>query len=75
MLKDGDIIAIDAEAGVLDVELSAEELEVRRKDWRPRRHDFQSGALWKFAQTVGPASKGAVTHPGAAAETHTYADI
>ncbi|MBB4630704.1 dihydroxy-acid dehydratase [Sphingosinicella soli] len=75
LLKDGDIIAIDAEAGTLDVELSAEELEVRRKDWRPRRHDFQSGALWKFAQTVGPASKGAVTHPGAAAETHTYADI
>ena len=75
LLKDGDIIAIDAEAGTLDVELSAEELEVRRKDCRPRRHDFQSGALWKFAQTVGPASKGAVTHPGAAAETHTYADI
>lgn len=75
LLKDGDMIAIDAEAGTLDVELSAEELEVRRKDWRPRRHDFQSGALWKFAQTVGPASEGAVTHPGAAAETHTYADI
>ena len=75
LLKDGDIIAIDAETGTLDVELSAEELAVRRKDWRPRRHDFQSGALWKFAQTVGPASKGAVTHPGAAAETHTYADI
>ena len=75
LLKDGDIIAIDAEAGTLDVELSAEELEVRRKGWRSRRHDFQSGALWKFAQTVGPASKGAVTHPGAATEPHTYADI
>ncbi len=75
LLKDGDIIAIDAEAGTLDVELSAEELEVRRKAWRPHRHDFQSGALWKFAQTVGPASKGAVTHPGSAAETHCYADI
>ncbi|WP_439496098.1 dihydroxy-acid dehydratase [Bosea sp. (in: a-proteobacteria)] len=75
LLKDGDIIAIDAELGTLDVELSAEELAIRHKDWRPRRHDFQSGALWKFAQTVGPASKGAVTHPGAAAETHTYADI
>ncbi|MGL1664187.1 hypothetical protein ACSTJP_00625, partial [Vibrio parahaemolyticus] len=62
-------------AGTLDVELSAEELEVRRKAWRPHRHDFQSGALWKFAQTVGPASKGAVTHPGSAAETHCYADI
>ncbi|KKB07135.1 dihydroxy-acid dehydratase [Devosia geojensis] len=75
LLKDGDIIAIDAEVGTLDVELSAEELEVRRKKWRPRHHNFQSGALWKFAQTVGPASKGAVTHPGSAAETHCYADI
>ncbi len=75
LLKDGDIIAIDAELGTLDVESSAEELEARRKEWRPRRHDFQSGALWKFAQTVGPAAKGAVTHPGATAETHTYADI
>ncbi|NGX94181.1 MAG: dihydroxy-acid dehydratase, partial [Candidatus Afipia apatlaquensis] len=75
LLKDGDIIAIDAEAGTLDVELSAEELKARRNEWRPRRHDFQSGALWKFAQTVGPASKGAVTHPGATAETHCYADI
>ena len=75
LLRDGDILAIDAEAGVLDVELSAEELETRRKEWRPHRHDFQSGALWKFAQTVGSASKGAVTHPGAAAETRCYADI
>ena len=75
LLKDGDIIAIDAELGTLDVEFSAEELEARRKEWHPRRHDFQSGALWKFAQTVGPAAKGAVTHPGATAETHTYADI
>lgn len=75
LLKDGDIIAIDAELGTLDVELSAEELAIRRKDWRPRRHDFQSGALWKYAQTVGAAAKGAVTHPGAAAETHSYADI
>ncbi len=75
LLKDGDIIAIDAEVGTLDVELSAEELAIRHKDWRPRRHDFQSGALWKYAQTVGAAAKGAVTHPGGVAETHTYADI
>ncbi|MFM9859000.1 dihydroxy-acid dehydratase [Pseudoxanthobacter sp. M-2] len=75
LLKNGDIIAIDAELGTLDVELSAEELAIRHKDWRPRRHDFQSGALWKYAQTVGAAAKGAVTHPGGAAETHTYADI
>lgn len=75
VVKDGDIIAIDAERGTLDVEFSAEELEARRKEWHPRRHDFQSGALWKYAQTVGPALKGAVTHPGAVAETHCYADI
>ena len=50
-------------------------LEQRRAVWQPRRNDYQSGALWKYAQQVGPARKGAVTHPGAAAETHVYADI
>ena len=57
------------------VELSDEELAERRKAWTPRQHDFQSGALWKYAQLVGDAEKGAVTHPGGAAETHCYADI
>jgi dihydroxy-acid dehydratase len=75
LLRDGDIIAIDAEAGTLDVELSDAELAARRKAWKPRTHDYQSGALWKYAQTVGDAEKGAVTHPGAKAETHIYADI
>ena len=75
LLKDGDIIAIDIEGGTLDVELSAEEIAARHKAWQPRKHDFNSGALWKYAQTVGPACKGAVTHPGAEAETHCYADI
>ena len=75
LLKDGDIIAIDAEAGTIDVELSEAELEERRKSWQPRSHDYQSGALWKFTQTVGSAQKGCVTHPGGAAETHCYADI
>jgi dihydroxy-acid dehydratase len=75
LLRDGDVIVIDAETGVLDVELSEEELASRKKDWKPRRHDFQSGALWKYAQTVGDAEKGAVTHPGGAAETHMYANI
>ncbi len=69
------MIVVDADAGTLDVELSEEELDKRRKAWRPRRHDYQSGALWKYAQTVGDAEKGAVTHPGARAETHVYADI
>src|SRR5690606_41853762 len=75
LLRNGDIIVIDAEKGILDVELSEEELEARRKEWKPRQHDFQSGALWRYAQTVGSAEKGAVTHPGAAAETHCYAAI
>ncbi|HLS69168.1 MAG TPA: dihydroxy-acid dehydratase [Kiloniellales bacterium] len=75
LLRNGDIIVIDAEQGVLDVELSEEELETRRKEWKPRKHDFQSGALWRYEQTVGSAEKGAVTHPGGAAETHCYADI
>ncbi|HUI17947.1 MAG TPA: dihydroxy-acid dehydratase [Alphaproteobacteria bacterium] len=75
LLKDGDRIEIDAAKGTLNVALSKEELARRRKSWKARRHDFQSGTLWKYAQTVGPAYSGAVTHPGAGAETHCYADI
>lgn len=75
LLKDGDIIRIDADAGTLDVKLSEAELAERRKEWTERRNNYQAGALWKYVQTVGPAHKGAVTHPGGKAETHTYADI
>jgi dihydroxy-acid dehydratase len=75
LLKNGDIITLDAEKGLLQVALSAKELAARRKKWKPRKHDFQSGALWKFAQQVGDAEKGAVTHGGAKTETHIYADI
>ena len=75
LLRDGDTIVIDAEQGTLDVELTEEELAVRRENWRPYRHDYQSGAIWRYAQTVGPAEKGAVTHPGGKAETHVFADI
>jgi len=75
LLNDGDIIRIDAEKGTLDVMLSDEELETRRKNWKPRQNRYQSGALWKYAQLVGPAVNGAVTHPGAEAEEHVYADI
>jgi len=75
LLKDGDMIRLDAEKGTLNVDLSEAELAERRKAWKPRRHDYQSGALWRYAQTVGDAEKGAVTHPGGKAETHVYADI
>jgi dihydroxy-acid dehydratase len=75
LIRDGDMITIDATSGTLDVALSEAELAARRRAWAPRRHDFQSGCLWRYAQTVGDAEKGALTHPGARAETHTYADI
>ena len=75
LLRDGDVIAMDADKGTLEVELSDGELAERRAQWRPRSTDFQSGALWRYAQSVGDAEKGAVTHPGGAAETHCYADI
>jgi len=75
LLRDGDMITIDAVAGAIDVALSDAEWAARRRAWSPRQHDYQSGTLWKYAQTVGDAEKGAVTHPGARAETHTYADI
>ena len=75
LLRDGDIIKIDAVNGTLDVDLSDDELAARRKEWKPRKTNYQSGALWKYAQLVGTAEKGAVTHPGAAAETHIYADL
>jgi dihydroxy-acid dehydratase len=69
------MIVIDARKGVLNVELSDKELKSRRKKWRPRKTNYQSGALWKYAQLVGPAVDGAVTHPGGKAETHTFVDI
>ncbi|MDA0305349.1 MAG: dihydroxy-acid dehydratase [Proteobacteria bacterium] len=75
LLKDGDIITIDADAGTIDVALSDEELASRKKDWKPHQNDYQSGALWRYAQTVGEARYGAITHPGAAKEKHVYTDI
>ena len=75
LLRDGDVIRIDADKGTLEVDLSDAELDERRKSWKPRKHDYQSGTLWRYGQTVGDAEKGAVTHPGGKAETHVYADI
>ncbi|MFZ5671330.1 MAG: dihydroxy-acid dehydratase [Pseudomonadota bacterium] len=75
LLRDGDIITIDAEAGGLDVNVTVEELSRRKKDWNPREHGYGAGALWKYAQQVGPAMGGAVTHPGGLHEGVCYADI
>ncbi len=75
LLRDGDVIDIDAIEGTLGVRLDDDELAARAKEWRPRETGFGSGALWKYAQQVGPAVDGAVTHPGAACETTAYADV
>ena len=75
LVQEGDIIAIDAAAGTIDLEVDAAVLAARKAKWQPRGHDYNAGALWRFAQNVGPAWQGAVTHPGAKAETHVYADI
>jgi len=76
LLKNGDIIHIDAKKGVLKVKLSAKELRDRRKAWvGPRENMYGSGALWKYAKLVGSTKDGAVTHPGQAGERHVYADL
>jgi dihydroxy-acid dehydratase len=75
LVRDGDIIAIDADAGTIELEVDPIELETRKRHWEPRQTAYGSGALWKFAQGVGPAHLGAVTHPGMKGERHVYADL
>jgi len=75
LIEDGDTIRIDAEAGTIDLDVAEDVLAERRARWQPRDNGYGAGALWRFAQNVGPAWAGAVTHPGAKAERHVYADI
>ncbi|MGR3344938.1 MAG: dihydroxy-acid dehydratase [Paracoccaceae bacterium] len=76
MLRDGDVITIDAIKGELSVDLSDKELARRKADWAgPRETIYASGALWKYARLVGATNTGAVTHPGAKAERHVYMDL
>jgi dihydroxy-acid dehydratase len=75
LLKNGDIIDLDAKKGTINVRLSKKELAKRRKKWKPKKINFGSGTLWKYAQTVGPAYLGAPTHPGGKKEVKVYADI
>jgi dihydroxy-acid dehydratase len=74
LLRDGDIIELDAVNGTLNVKLSESELTNRKAGWTPRENEATSGYLWKYAQQVGPAVNGAVTHPGGGAEITCYAD-
>lgn len=75
LVQDGDTIRIDAEAGTIDLLVPDSVLAERRARWQPRVNDYQSGALYRYSRTVGPAHQGAVTHPGAKAERHVYADL
>ena len=61
--------------GTINVKLTDAELAERKTKWKPRATNHTSGALWKYAQQVGPAVDGAVTHPGGAHEKQCYADI
>ncbi len=76
LIRDGDMITIDAIEGVLSVDLTPDELEARKADWTgPKETIYTSGALWKYAQLVGSTRLGAVTHPGAEGESHVYMDL
>ncbi|HSM19494.1 MAG TPA: dihydroxy-acid dehydratase, partial [Hyphomicrobiales bacterium] len=75
LIEDGDIVELDADERRLDVRLSDDELKARAEKWKARETGYPSGALWKYAEQVGPARYGAVTHPGASVEEKSYADI
>ena len=75
LLKDGDVIEIDTDKGILNVNLTDKELMLRKNKWKPKAIEYTSGTLWKYSQSVGPAFEGAVTHPGAFKEKKCYADI
>jgi dihydroxy-acid dehydratase len=62
LIRDGDIVTVDAGSGELSVALSEAELAMRRRAWLPVAPRYTSGALAKYAKQVGPASQGAVTH-------------
>ena len=75
LIENGDKIIIDAKNGIIQVKLTDEVIINRKKNWRKKEHDFSSGALWKYAQTVGSAKYGAITHPGGKFEKKNYSDI
>jgi len=63
LVKNNDEITIDTETNVVDLHVSPEELEKRRKEWRPPKPNYVSGALAKYASLVGSAAQGAITAP------------
>ncbi|MFK7878686.1 dihydroxy-acid dehydratase [Roseobacter sp.] len=73
LLKDGDVITLNAIEGTISVDISDEDMVARKAEWTgPRQTIYGAGALWKYAKLVGPTYLGAVTHPGAKEEGHDY---
>jgi dihydroxy-acid dehydratase len=75
LIKDGDIITLDATTGEISVNVDETEFARRKAGWAPRETEYGSGAIWKYAQLVGPARFGALTNPGGKGEKEQYADI
>ena len=76
LLQNGDMITLNAIEGSISVDLTDDELATRKAAWAGAKPtNYASGALWKYAQLVGPTYLGAVTHPGGKAETHDYMDL
>jgi dihydroxy-acid dehydratase len=62
LVKNGDKVTIDTETNIIDLHVSSEELENRKKEWNKPEPNYSSGALAKFATLVGSAANGAVTY-------------
>ncbi|HMO26521.1 MAG TPA: dihydroxy-acid dehydratase, partial [Tepidisphaeraceae bacterium] len=61
LVKDGDMISIDAEAGTITLEVDESELARRKQSWQPKPTKYPRGALAKYAKLVGPACDGGLT--------------
>lgn len=63
LVKNGDEISIDTETNSIDIHVSEEELQKRKKEWRQPKPNYITGALAKYASLVGSAAEGAITKP------------
>lgn len=75
LVENGDVVSIDLDTGSIALDVPDQALQDRKARWKPRTTQYTSGALWRYAQTVGGARKGAVVHPGGKAEGHRYQEI
>lgn len=61
LVKNGDLISIDADKRTIELKISKSEIEKRSAGWKQPRPKYKKGVLAKYAKLVGPASEGAVT--------------